>query len=190
MAHSLLFLKQGWGQAPDESGAIKREIMENIPRYQDLPGTPFCLRSQSELGPPEETVPSVQDLEIPKINIRLIKKEIKAVIYELEREFRMRKLLTNEIMDSETRVEKDLMLEMLASTRTMILELEAKTERFRVALESLEAKAKNIEALVLPRDIEALAAAAVTKKRAKTPSHGGGAGKGPRRRRGRPRKVK
>jgi len=99
-------------------------------------------------------------LELPKINIRLLKREIKSLIYELEREFRMRKLLTSELMESETRVEKDLIMELLDTTKTTIQELEARADRFRVALESLEAKAKNLEALLLPGDIKSLSAAA------------------------------
>ena len=143
--------------------------MENSRPYPDLPGTPSCLRSHTEQAPGEKMgeLPFSHGLELPKINIRLLKGEIKSLIYELEREFRMRKLLTSELMDSETRVEKDLIMEFLDTTKTTIQELEARADRFRVALESLEAKAKNLAALLLPGDIKSLseaAAAAAAKK--------------------------
>ena len=143
--------------------------MENSRPYPDLPGTPSCLRSHTEPDPCEKMgeLSFSHGLEVPKINIRLLKREIKSLIYELEREFRMRKLLTSELMDSETRVEKDLIMEFLDTTKTTIQELEARADRFRVALESLEAKAKNLAALLLPGDIKSLseaAAAAAAKK--------------------------
>jgi len=141
--------------------------MEDSRPHPDLPGTPSCLRSHAEPGPDVKVEkPSFfHGLEIPKINIRMLKREIKSLIYELEREFRMRKLLTSEIMDVETKVEKDLIMELLNTTKDTIHQLEARAERFRMALESLEAKAKNLEALLLPGDIKVLAAAAAAKKK-------------------------
>lgn len=65
------------------------------------------------------------------INLRVLRKEIKMIPFDIKKEMRLLDLLFNEKTTSRTQVEKDLLIELIEKARDMINVHQDKLERFQ-----------------------------------------------------------
>jgi len=90
------------------------------------------------------------------IKPRDLKRAARQILYELEREFRMRKLLISELNVAEGRIEIDLIQELLSTTKETIEKLERKHQRHAEAIRIYNEPDADLNNPLTPGDMQAL----------------------------------
>ena len=86
--------------------------------------------------------------------IKMLKAEVKLAERHLETETRMKRLLLDELMNAQTLVEKEFLIEMISITNNTRASLEEKKSRFQQVINRVVSKTENYECLLLPEELE------------------------------------
>lgn len=86
--------------------------------------------------------------------IKMLKAEVKLAERHLETETRMKRLLLDELMNAQTLVEKEFLIEMISITNNTRASLEEKKSRFQQVINRVVSKIENYECLLLPEELE------------------------------------
>jgi hypothetical protein len=90
------------------------------------------------------------------INLRLLKKEIKMIPFDIRKEMRLLDLLFNEKGYSRTQVEKEVLLELIEKARNVIKMHHDKLDRYQKMYEEIRTGRNAHAGLLTPEEIDVL----------------------------------
>lgn len=90
------------------------------------------------------------------INLKVLKKEIKMIPFDIKKEMRLLDLLFNEKVASRTQVEKDVLLELIEKARDMINLHQNKLDRFQKFYSQIRSGNGSDNGLLTPEEMDNL----------------------------------